>query len=89
MQSMAQTIARRDIDPDTVGRATTSVEVGRLVYGAFQDVLAYGRALGLDVQFHRGGGVLAVHGYVVARGRWVDMRRFLIALSNLIEATGE
>lgn len=66
----------------------TPVDIGRLVYGQFLDVIAYGRSLGLDVEFHRGGGVLSIRGYVVTSGEWPATRAFLAALAHLMYDEG-
>lgn len=66
------------------GTTRTHVDIGRLIYGRFLDTIAYGRSLGLDIEFHRGGGVLSVRGYVVTTGEWSETRKFLAALGELM-----
>lgn len=72
-------------DPDDTCRIRTPFEVGAFARAAFDDVVAYGRSLGLTVDVHRGGGLLVQRGWLVASGRWGDMRRFLAAFGRLAE----
>lgn len=51
---------------------------GRLVLRA---AVAYGRSLGVAIDVQPAGGFLVRSGWVVARGQWRDVRRFLQVLA--------
>jgi hypothetical protein len=73
-------------DPNDRCTIRTPVEVGVLAAGAFRDLLAYGRALGLTVTVDYGGGLLVRRGWLTARGQWGQARRFLREFDRLVSA---
>lgn len=81
--SLAETI-RQDHAPDTGCTLKMPYEVGRLIRGQFDNVLAYGRSLGLVVEdFEGGSGLLERRGYLRIQGRWGNARRLLLRLEEL------
>lgn len=64
-------------------------KVGLLARGAFADVIAFGRSLGLDVNDHRGGGIFERRGYVALAGPWPKVRQFLDRWVQLEDASRE
>ena len=76
-------ISTGDARKASTAKMRMPIEVGVVVWGAFLDTLAYGRSLGIDVQYDRGGGWLSKRGYITADGPWPEMRRFLLALRSL------
>lgn len=62
-------------------------EVGILARGILADLVAYGRSLGLDVQVHRGGGMLVQRGYLVASGDPGALFRFVEHFRKVAQAS--
>lgn len=48
-----------------------------LILGDLEDLIAYGRAMGLEVQDYRGGGWLVKRGWIVATGERRHLRKLL------------
>lgn len=60
---------------------------GALVWPAFCDAVAYGRAHGCNIQLYRGGGWLARRGWIVATGLREHVDRFIAVLGRTCAAT--
>lgn len=56
-----------------------------LVLGDLEDLIAYGRSIGLGIQDHRGGGWLVKRGWIVAKGERARLRRLLRAWITLVD----
>lgn len=57
-------------------KLTNWVDVGLLARGEFQDAIASGRAMGLEIDVHQGGGFLVRRYWIVIRGDLDTVRRW-------------
>ena len=64
-------------------KISSPVEVGALVHGEFLSRLAYGRSLGLNIDYQRFGGWVTKYGFLHVEGPWAKMRTFLLSMSEL------
>lgn len=72
-------------DDDRTGAIRFPYAAGLFARGAVLDAVAYGRALGLDVQIYKGSGWLVQRGYLVAKGPGSLLYRFVHRLVTTVE----
>lgn len=79
-ESVAEILAANNTrNPNDGGTLRFPYEVGILARGAFKDVIAFGRSLGLDIQVDEAGGILTKSGHIRVVGPWGATSRFLSA----------
>lgn len=86
MSTMCQTYADLAAgDALDIGTLRWQYTAPILIIGELEDLIAYGRALGLEIQDHRGGGWLVKRGWIVAKGERRSLRKLARAWMMLAE----
>jgi len=74
-------------NPDEWVTVRGRFECGLLAWAGFLDLIAAARASGLDIEMHRGGGMLVRRGYLVVQGSWGQVRAFLTDWQRMMNAS--